>query len=53
MEQIIEELEKIKQEFVPDSDNFWQVSNARPFIKIIDRHIAELKGENNGTQRKT
>ena len=44
---IIKELEQIKQEMTPDSDNFYQVSNARPFIKIIDKHISELKGENN------
>lgn len=39
------ELEKIKQEMIPNSDDFWRVANASPFIKIIDKHIAELKGE--------
>lgn len=45
-EDIIEELEKLKLEMSPDSDDVWQVWN-RTAVKIIDRHIAELKGENN------
>ena len=40
----IEELEKLKLEMSPDSDDVWRVWN-RTAVKIIDRHIADLKGK--------
>ena len=47
-EAIIFELEEIKAEILPkDNDNFWREADAKPYIKVIDKHISELKGENN------